>query len=236
MSSKRSRNKPASARPSAQRASSQSRSAQSRSVQGGSVQRTTPGRGSAARVAPGAGQAPEERPGNPNLLLGVTVTVAVLLGLYYHVLALRQMQELVGLPMLDHHLLYGASTVDTLRAAMTGDDLGQLSWVHKTAGLLFALVTALATSLSVGLHAPRRPWRRLLYVAPLAFVVVSLAQNIVVDRLLGRPGDGTVALASTLTLITWLLLAACAVTTAWVLIAAFVREFRRRWDDPSLQS
>lgn len=230
MSSKRSRNKPASARPSAQ-----PRPAQSRSAQGGSVQRTTPGRGSAAHVASGAGRAAEEKPGNPNLLLGVAVTVAVLLGLYYHVLALRQMHELVGLPMLDHHLLYGASTVDTLRAAMTGDDLGQLSWVHKTAGLLFSLVTALATSLSVGLHAPRRPWRRLLYVAPLAFVVVSVVHNIVVDRLLGRPGDGTVALASTLTLITWVLLAVCAVTTAWVLIAAFLREFRRRWDDPSLQ-
>lgn len=191
----------------------------------------------ASRTAAPAPQTPEEKPGNPNLILGAAIVIALAIGIYYHVLVMHQMSELVGgLTMLDHRPFgYSVAEVDTLRAAMTRDDLGQLSWIHKTAGMLFTLFAALATALSVGLHGPRSRWRRALYGLPIAFIVVALAQNILVDRLLGRPGDGTVGVTATATVVTWVLLAGCVVTVVWILVGRFVRELRRRLADPSLQ-
>lgn len=180
--------------------------------------------------------AQEESAGNPNLILGVVIVVALFMAWYYHLTALQQMRDLVGLPMLDHHFGgYGQDTVNQLRSAMDADARGQLSWVHKTAGTIFSLAAALATTLSIGLHAPRVRWRKAFYALPVAFTVVAITQNIVVDELLGAGDNALLGLASTLTVLSWIVLGLCLLATLFCLVTSFVREFRRRWADPSLQ-
>lgn len=188
------------------------------------------------RNAPESGERAQNT-SSPNLLLGALIVASAFLAWYYHGLALHQMRDLVnGLVMPDHLFLgYGQDKVDALREAMDSDARGQLSWVHKTAGTLFSVFTALATAVSIGMHAPRRPWRRVLYVAPALFVLVAIAQNIVVDQMLGATGPELVSWASTLTVTGWVLLLVCVLLVVVVLVSAFVREFRRRWADPSLQ-
>jgi hypothetical protein len=182
-------------------------------------------------------QAEAERGSSPNMLLGALIVVAIFLGLYYHALALHQMRELMdGLTMPDHHLLgYHADTVATLREAMNSKDRGQLNWTHKTAGTLFALFTALATAVTVGMKGPKSAWRWLLYLVAVAFAVVQIVQNVLVDNMLKSGGASLVPVGSVFTVLTWVLLALCIVIVVAALISAFVREFRRRWADPSLQ-
>ncbi|MGO3153880.1 MAG: hypothetical protein ACTIJJ_14830 [Galactobacter sp.] len=182
-------------------------------------------------------QAEAQSGSSPNLLLGALVVAAAFLAFYYHGLALRQMQDLVdGLAMPDHRFFgYGTATVEKLRSAMDSDALGQLNWTHKTAGMLFPIFAALATAVTVGMKGPKSAWRWLLYVLALAFAAVNITQNFLVDRMLKAEGSDLVAVTSTFTVLTWVLLAACTVTVVALLIAAFVKEFRRRWSDPSLQ-
>ncbi|MDR2255237.1 MAG: hypothetical protein LBE25_04475 [Arthrobacter sp.] len=182
-------------------------------------------------------QQESEPQGNPFILVAVLIVFTLFMAWYYHFSVLGQMKDLVGgLPMLDHRPFgYSGAEVDTLRAAMTGDDRGQLSWVHKTAGTIFTALVSLVTAVSVGLYAPKAAWRRWVLILPALFLVVGIAQNIVVDELLGRQDNGLLAAANTLTIASWILLLLCAVLTVTVLVSAFVREFLRRWRDPSLQ-
>ncbi len=178
-----------------------------------------------------------EQQGNPAILVAVLIVFTLFMGWYYHLSVLGQMKDLVGgVTMLDHRPFgYSAADVDALRAVMTGDDRGQLSWVHKTAGTIFTALVSLIAAVSIGLYAPKAPWRRLLFVLPAAFLVVGIAQNIVVDELLGRQDNGLLGAASALTIASWILLVACVLLTIAVLVSAFIREFLRRWRDPSLQ-
>lgn len=190
-----------------------------------------------APVAAAKPAAPVEEGGNPNLILGAVIVVALFLAWYYHLSAMGQMKDLVGgITMLDHHPFgYDAATVDHLRGAMNDDARGQLSWVHKTAGTLFSLFAAFATALAIGLHAPKKPWRRALYALPIAFAIVAIIQNIVVDQLLGASNNSLLPLANGLTIASWILLGLCIVATIGFPVSAFIREFKRRWNDPSLQ-
>lgn len=193
---------------------------------------TRAGRGAQQREA---GAASSAEGGNPHLIVVALIGVSLFLFWYYHLTALNQMKDLVGLTMPDHLLGgYGQGQIDALRAAMDGDALGQLSWVHKTAGTLFTLFAALATAVSIGLYAPKgRAWRAL-YVLPVVFAGVAIWQNILVDNVLGGT-SGAVGLASTLTVLGFWLLIACVLVAAGCGVGHFVREFRRRWADPTLQ-
>lgn len=181
---------------------------------------------------------PESEPqGNPAILVAVLIVFTLFMGWYYHLSVLGQMKDLVGgVTMLDHRPFgYSGADVDALRSVMTGDDRGQLSWVHKTAGTIFTALISLVAVVSVGLYAPKTAWRRLLFIPPALFLVVGIAQNIVVDELLGRQDNGLLGAANVLTIVSWILLVACVLMTIAVLVTAFIREFLRRWRDPSLQ-
>ncbi|RKW69448.1 hypothetical protein [Galactobacter caseinivorans] len=186
----------------------------------------------------GAAQAPvaEENGGSPNVILIVVIVTALFMGWYYHLSSMSQMRDLVGQTMLDHRWAgYSAADVDSLRQAMDSAARGQLSWVHKTAGTIFAIVVALATSLSIGLHGPKTAWRKALFALPIVFALVAITHNIVVDQLLGAPDDALAGLASALTTASGILLALCILLVIYCLVSSFVREFRRRWNDPTLQ-
>lgn len=166
---------------------------------------------------------------NGNLILIPAIAAALFLFWYFHLLTLSQMTQLPGgLPMPDMLIGgYDATVIDRLRSAMNADALGQLSYVHKTAGTLFPLLFGLAWLLLVQLNVSRRALRWLLWSPVLLFVVVDLWENVAIDTALAGPDGGSVALASALTVTRWMLFAvSCAAGLAAVLLPRAVRSTR----------
>ncbi|GAB3546934.1 hypothetical protein GCM10027404_08060 [Arthrobacter tumbae] len=170
-------------------------------------------------------QAPPPRH-NGNLILIPAVAAALFLFWYFHLLTLSQMTQLSGGLSMPDLLIggYDAPYIDQLRAAMDASALGQLSYVHKTAGTLFPLLFGLAWLLLVQLNVSRRWLRWLLWSPVLLFVVVDLWENVAIDSVLSGPDAGSVALASTLTITRWVLFAlSCAAGLIAVLLPRRMR-------------
>ena len=98
--------------------------------------------------------------------------------------------------------------IGQLQAIMDNDDLGQLNYVHKTAGTLFPLIFGFTWLLLIGTSVARKALRWALWALPLLFVVVRLWANVAVDGMMASSGPdaGQVALASGLTVAGWALL------------------------------
>src|SRR5699024_1891745 len=90
--------------------------------------------------------------GNPGVLVLAVVAVTVVIGFYYHIVALQGMQELTGgMAMLDHRLSgFTVADVEHLAKRMDDDALGQYNWVHITAGRIFPVMMGLSV-ITVGL-------------------------------------------------------------------------------------
>ncbi|MFC3298362.1 hypothetical protein ACFOD8_01820 [Arthrobacter agilis] len=177
----------------------------------------------ARKYAAGAPTPAPPRPGsgqksNGTLVFIAAAVAALFLFWYFHLLTLGQMTQLSdGLPMPDSLIGgYDVAHVEGLRAAMDDDARGQLSYLHKTAGTLFPLIFAFAWLLLVQLNTGRRWLRWLLWSPVLLFVVVDLWENVAIDAMLAQaaPEPGAVALASTLTVLRWVLLAVSLVAGA----------------------
>ena len=189
-----------------------------------------------------AEQTPQQSASNAGLILLAGFGAALLLFWYYHLLVLNQMTDLsAGLAMPDQLIGgFDVAHVEALRAAMDADAAGQLNYVHKTAGVLFALFLAGATLLAVTLNVRRRALRWALFAVPLGFAAVRLWGQAAIDALfgpaaLGSPVDpGAVALASALTVAGWVLLFGTVAVAAVVLLAAFNRTFRQKWAEAGL--
>lgn len=180
---------------------------------------------------------PEQAQGNGNIIVLAAVGATVLLFWYFHLLVLNQMSDLSGgLAMPDQMMGgYSVADIEALRAAMNADAIGQLSYVHKTAGMLFPLFLALTTMLVVNLHTARGPVRWALWAVPMLFAIVDLWENAAIDALFSGPLDpGAVALASTLTTVSWVLLFATAAVLVGVLIASFITTFKAKWSEAGL--
>lgn len=180
----------------------------------------------AAGLPANPGEQPLPPRHNGNLILIPAVAAALFLFWYFHLLTLSQMTQLSGgLSMPD--MLFGgydAAYIDQLRAVMDSAALGQLSYVHKTAGTLFPLLFGLAWLLLVQLNVSRRWLRWLLWSPVLLFVVVDLWENVAIDSILSGPDAGSVALASVLTIARWVLFAlSCAAGLTAVLLPRRMR-------------
>ncbi|GAB3541851.1 hypothetical protein GCM10027403_33790 [Arthrobacter tecti] len=173
------------------------------------------GPAAAGLPVPATGERKEAPRSNGNLILIPAISAALFLFWYFHLLTLSQMTQLSGgLTMPD--MLFGgydANYITGLQSAMSADALGQLSYVHKTAGTLFPLIFGLAWLLLIELNAGRRKLRWILWTPVLLFVVVDLWENIAIDSLLAAStaDGGAVALASTLTVSRWVLFGLCCV-------------------------
>lgn len=180
----------------------------------------------AAGLSPSTGEPPAPPRHNGNLILIPAIAAALFLFWYFHLLTLSQMTQLSGGLTMPDMLIggYDAAYVDRLRSAMGGDALGQLSYVHKTAGTLFPLMFGLAWLLLVQLSVSRRWLRWALWSPVLLFVMVDLWENVAIDSVLAGPDAGSVALASSLTVARWVLFAAsCAAGLLAVLLPRDVR-------------
>lgn len=164
-----------------------------------------------AVVRPGGPRDPAKAAGNANLIVIAGAVASVFLFWYFHLLTLIQMTQLSsGLAMPDS-LLGGFSEqyVGQLRGAMNADALGQLQYVHKTAGTLFPLVFGLTAMILIALSTANKRLRWALWVPPLLFVVAQLWANFAIDGMLAAKtfDGGQVALASVLVVASWVLLA-----------------------------
>ncbi|MCC3279810.1 hypothetical protein LJ754_11690 [Arthrobacter sp. zg-Y40] len=165
---------------------------------------------------------------SPGLVVIAGVVTTLFLFWYLHLLVLGQLTQLAdGLAMPDSMVFgYGEDHLAALRAAMDADALGQLSYVHKTAGVLFPLIFGLTWLLIIGLNTQRRTLRWVLFSAPILFVVADLWENIAIDNALGAAelSGGDAALACTLTVARWILLA---LSLAASVVAVFTRRVGR---------
>ncbi|HKU30296.1 hypothetical protein [Arthrobacter sp. NyZ413] len=166
-------------------------------------------------VNPTTQRSPEKAASNAKLVVVAGIVASVLLFWYVHLLTLNQMTQLSGGLAMPDSLIGGFSTdyVQHLHSAMNDDARGQLSFIHKTAGTLFPLIFAFTWILLIGTNVAGRAVRWALWAAPLLFAVVRLWGNIAIDTTLASPvpDGGQVALASTLTVVGWVLFLASVV-------------------------
>ncbi|MHA7239736.1 hypothetical protein [Arthrobacter sp. TMS1-12-1] len=155
---------------------------------------------------------------NGSLVVIAAAVASLFLFWYFHLLTLGQMTQLSGgLPMPDMMIGgYDAGHLERLHAAMDDDARGQLSYLHRTAGTLFPLIFAFAWLLLIQLGTGRRWLRLVLWCPVILFVVVDLWENVAIDAVLATatPDAGAVLLASTLTVLRWVLLALSVATGA----------------------
>ena len=160
-------------------------------------------------VNPTTTRTPEKAQGNSNLIVIAGVVASLFLFWYLHLLTLDQLTQLSEGRAMPDSLVGGfdAGYVGQLQAVMDGNALGQLNYVHKTAGTLFPLIFGFTWLLLIGTNVERKALRWALWALPLLFVVVRLWGNVAIDTMLGTPGPdaGQVALASGLTVTGWVL-------------------------------
>ncbi|UYQ78130.1 hypothetical protein OF385_02935 [Glutamicibacter sp. JL.03c] len=151
----------------------------------------------------------QENKSNPMILISVGLVVCLALFAYYHLLTMVQMKDLSdSLPMPDQRVFgYTMGDIQALRTAMDSDAIGQLNYLHKTAGFLFPMFTAAFSMLLFIRWIPNRQARWLAWIAPIGFAVVDIWENFAIDALFSHDlSAGAVLLASILTTIRWALL------------------------------
>lgn len=165
--------------------------------------------GGAAAPNPAAPRTPAKAQQNANVVVIAAVVASLFLFWYFHLLALGQMAQLAGGLTMPDMLFGGYDTayIAQLQGAMDSDALGQLSYLHKTAGTLFPLIFGIAWLLLIQVNLSWRPLRWLLWTPVLLFVVADLWENVAIDSLLAAdvPDGGAVTLASGLTIARWML-------------------------------
>ncbi|MEW1812224.1 hypothetical protein AB0284_16145 [Pseudarthrobacter phenanthrenivorans] len=161
-------------------------------------------------VNPSTERTPEKAQGNSNLIVIAGVVASLFLFWYLHLLTLDQLTQLTqGLAMPDSLVGgFDPAYISRLQGVMNSDALGQLNYVHKTAGTLFPLIFGFTWLLLIGTNVARKALRWALWALPLLFVVVRLGGNVAIDAMLGTQGPdaGQVAMASGLTIAGWVLL------------------------------
>lgn len=160
-------------------------------------------------INPTTRRTPEKAQSNSKLIVIAGVVASLFLFWYLHLLTLNQMTQLSGGLAMPDSLMGGFSQdyVAQLRAAMDEAARGQLNYVHKTAGTLFPLIFGFSWLLLIGTNVARKAWRWAMWAAPLLFAVAHLWSNVAIDSMLAMetPDAGSVALASTLTIASWVL-------------------------------
>ncbi|WP_312178573.1 hypothetical protein [Arthrobacter sp.] len=153
---------------------------------------------------------PQQAKSNANLIVIAATVTTLFMFWYFHLLVLNQMTQLSGGLAMPDSLIggYDMDYLAALRTALDADALGQLSYVHKTAGTLFPLIFGFTWLLIIGLNTQRRMLRWVLWAAPILFVIVDLWENVVIDNVLGSAelAAGDAGLASFLTVARWVLL------------------------------
>lgn len=162
--------------------------------------------------------------GSPGILVLAVIVVTLFIAFYYHILALQGMQQLTGgMPMLDHQLSgFTVTDVERLAERMDDDAMGQYNWVHITAGRIFPVMMGLSV-IAVALWTLRSKlarWGAL--VVAVGYAALEIWASSTREIALFDITEANVSLASTLTVVQWLLLAFLVVWVATMLILKFI--------------
>jgi len=183
-------------------------------------------------VNPTTQRTPQKAQGNSNLIVIAGVVASLFLFWYLHLLTLNQLTQLSqGLAMPDSLVGgFDAGYIGRLQGVMDSDALGQLSYVHKTAGTLFPLIFGFTWLLLIGTNVARKALRWALWALPMLLVVVRLCGNVAIDAMMATEGPdaGQVALASGLTVAGWVLLVLSLLAGAAAIFVATGRTRRNR--------
>lgn len=181
-----------------------------------------------------SGQSHREATSNPGLLVYALLGVSVFLFAYLHLYALPQMTYFAGgFSMPDTRLFgYDVAYIERLRNVMDDVALGQLSFLHKTAGVLFPVSCFFAAWAVAGLIMRRGAFRWCVVALAGIFAVLDIAEGFVIDRILTmEPLDtGLVAASSAMTMVSWSLLV---LVGAIVLGVAVMRIIRGSLENPA---
>ncbi|GAA1139336.1 hypothetical protein [Nesterenkonia lutea] len=173
-------------------------------------------------------RAAEGADSNPHLLLYSLLGVMVLLFAYLHLYALPQMNYFAGgFSMPDTRLFgYSVEDIERLRSVMDSDGTGQLSFLHRTAGILFPISFLLFSWAVVGLVMRRGIFRWIVLAGAGIFAVVDIAENFLIDHILTMEPleDGMVALASGFTVASWTLLLIVGAVVIGSVLMGLIRE------------
>jgi hypothetical protein len=176
---------------------------------------------------------PAKAAGNANLILIAALTASLFLFWYFHLLTLQQMTQLSnGMAMPDSLPWgFGQDYIERLRSTMDTDAVGQLQYVHKTAGTLFPLVFGFTAMLLIAVNVAAKRLRWLLWIPPLLFAILQLCANVSIDSMLSASSlsDGAVMLSSVLVVASWTLL-----LLSLLAIAAALFMSRRRRKRPAV--
>ena len=161
-------------------------------------------------INPTTTRSPRKAQNNSNLIVIAGVVASLFLFWYLHLLTLNQLTQFSGGQPMPDSLVGGFDQgfVEQLRRVLSGDALGQLNYLHKTAGTLFPLIFGFTWLLLIGSNVASKRLRWALWSLPLLFVVARLWGNVAIDAMMSAPvlQPGQVALASALTVAGWVLL------------------------------
>lgn len=165
-----------------------------------------------------------QQEGSPGMLILAVLAVTLFIGFYYHILALQGMQQLTGgMSMLDHQVSgFTVTDVERLAERMDDDALGQYNWVHITAGRIFPVLLGLSV-IAVGLWTLRTKlakWGAV--VAAVVYATLEIWASITREAALHDITEANVSLASTLTVLQWLLFAFLVVWIVAMLVLKFI--------------
>lgn len=165
-----------------------------------------------------------QQEGSPGILVLAVLVVTLFIAFYYHILALQGMQQLTsGMAMLDHQVSgFTVTDVERLAGRMDDEALGQYNWVHITAGRIFPIMMGLSV-IVVGLWTLRSKlakWGAV--VAAVGYAALEIWASTTREATLHDVTEANVSLASTLTILQWLLLACLVVWVAAMLILKFI--------------
>lgn len=165
-----------------------------------------------------------QQEGNPGILVFAIIAVTAFMAFYYHILALQGMEQLTGgVSMLDHRLAgFDVADVEQLAERMDDDAMGQYNWIHITAGRIFPIMMALSL-IAVALWTLRSKlakWSAV--IIAVGYAALEIWASATRETALLDPIESHVALASSLTIIQWLLLVAILIWIAVLLILKFI--------------
>ncbi len=171
---------------------------------------------------PSAPRSPQKAKSNGHLIVIAGVVASGFMFWYFHLLTLNQMTQLTdGLAMPDSMLFgFDLGYVEKLKGLLNADGLGQLQYVHKTAGTLFPLIFGFSWLLLIGLNTAKRSLRWALCAPPVLFAVVQLVSNVLIDAMLANsaPDAAQVAWASASVIASWTLLVLSLICAAIALL------------------
>lgn len=172
-------------------------------------------------------RAAEGTTSNPKLLVYALLGVTVFMFIYLHLYALPQMTYFAGgFSMPDARVGgYDAADIDRLRNVMDETATGQLSFLHKTAGIIFPVSFALTSWAVAGLVMRRGVFRWIVLAAAALFAVLDIVENFLIDRILTMEtlDEGLVAASSTLTVVSWILLVSVGAVVLGSVIMSIVK-------------